>query len=118
MAILKKSIYLAKLNSIKSIVEKNNDKQKQNLVGINLANEFNKLLREIGQDYPDLKSSLPAEITSNGPFRDMSMADMNYTDFEIYTETVISLLNLVENWFKGKLTRSSSRPHLRYGRVK
>jgi hypothetical protein len=97
MAIQKKSIHLAKLNSIKSVVEKATDKQKQDLIGTNLANEFNKLLDEIGQDYSELKSSLPAKITSQGPFSDMQKADVNYTDLEIFTETVMSLLNLVEN---------------------
>lgn len=97
MAISKKSIFLAKLNSIKSIIEKASDKQKQDLIGTNLANEFNKLLRELSEEYPDLKSSLPAEIPSKGPFRDMQKADVNYIDLEIFTETVISLLNLVES---------------------
>ncbi len=97
MTIPKKTIYLTKLKSIKSVVERTSENQKQGLIGINLANEFNKLLHEISQEYPDLKSSLPAEITVNGPFRDANMADMNYTDLEIFTETVISLLNLVEN---------------------
>lgn len=96
MPISKKEIYLAKLKSIKSVVEKATDKQKQDHIGTILANEFNKLIVEIGGEYPDLKNSLPAKITSKGPFSAMEMADVNYTDLEIFTETVMSLLNLVE----------------------
>lgn len=97
MAISKKDIYLAKLNSIKSVVEKATDKQKQDNVGTILANEFNKLITEIGVEYPDIKNSLPAKITSDGPFSTVHKSDANYIDFEIFTETVISLLNLVDN---------------------
>ena len=97
MDISKKSIFLAKLNSIKSIIEKATDKQKQGLIGINLANEFNKLLKELSEEYPELKNSLPANINSNGHFSLMQKADTNYIDLEIFTETVISLLNLIEN---------------------
>ena len=97
MTISKKSIYLAKLSSIKNTIERTTDEQKHNLIGINLANEFNKLLLEIGQDYPDLKGSLPPEITSKGHFKLMQMADTNYIDLEIFTETTISLLNLVDS---------------------
>ncbi|MBU1101953.1 MAG: hypothetical protein KKA84_16270 [Bacteroidetes bacterium] len=97
MTISKKTIYLAKLNSIKSVVEKATDKQKQDMVGTILADEFNKLLSEISGEYPDIKDSLPAKITSNGPYSMMYKADSNYIDFEIFTETVISLLNLVDN---------------------
>jgi hypothetical protein len=97
MSISKKSIFIAKLNSIKSIVEKSSEKQKQDLIGTNLAHEFNKLIRELKQEYPSIQSSLPAEITANGPFSDMQKADVNYIDLEIFTEIVISLLNLVDN---------------------
>lgn len=96
MPIKKKDIFLAKLNSFKNVVEKATDKQKQDLIGTNLANEFNKLIDEIGSEYTEIKSSLPAKITSKSPFQAMEKADSNYTDFEIFTETLISLLNLVD----------------------
>jgi hypothetical protein len=97
MVIAKKSIFIAKLNSIKSIVEKSSDKQKLDLIGTILANEFNKLLLEIGEEYPELKNSLPSKITSTGPFSEMNKADINYIDLEIFTESVMSLLNLADN---------------------
>jgi len=97
MAVSKKSIFFAKLQSFKNIVEKAPNKEKQDLIGTNLAEEFNKLILEIGSEYKEIKDSLPAKITSVGPFSDMQKADVNYMDFEIFTETVLSLLNLVNN---------------------
>lgn len=46
MAISKKAIFLAKLQSFKNIVEKASNKEKQDLIGTNLAEEFNKIIVE------------------------------------------------------------------------
>lgn len=97
MTISKQAIFSARLNSIKSIIEKSSEKNKLDLIGTNLGQDFNKLLKEIGETYPEINEALPAQITFNGPFNDMQKADVNYTDLEIFTETTLSLLNLMQS---------------------
>ena len=97
MPITKKKIFLVKLNSFNNIIEKASAKQKEDFIGINLANEFNNLIDDIGKEFSEIKDSLPAKLTTNGLFSDMGKADINYLDFEIFTESLISLLNLVDS---------------------
>ena len=96
MSVPKKEIFIVKLRSIKSTVEKASDTQKKEHIAIHLGESFNSLISEIAQEYPDLKDSLPKPFTSTGMFRRLEKMEVNYLDLEIETETVLSLLNLVE----------------------
>lgn len=96
MGVSKKDILLVKLNSIKNTIENSSDAQKKENISIHIGESFNSLISEIALEYPDLKESLPKPFTSTGVFERMKKMEVNYLDFEIATETVISLLNLVE----------------------
>ncbi|MBU1101955.1 MAG: hypothetical protein KKA84_16280 [Bacteroidetes bacterium] len=97
MSIDKKDIFIVKLKSIKSTIEKASDTQKKENIAMHLGEGFNSLISEIGQVYPDIKESLPKPFTASGPLQRLKKMDVNYLDLEITTETVMSLLNLVEN---------------------
>ena len=96
MPIQKKDIFTVKLKSIKNTIEKASDTQKKEHIAIHLGESFNSLISEIAQEYPDLKDSLPKPFTSTGVFQRMKKMEVNYLDLEISTETVLSLLNLIE----------------------
>lgn len=96
MSVSRKDIFFVKLKSIKSTIEKASDSQKKEHIAIHLGDSFNTLITEIAQEYPALKDSLPKPFTSTGLFQRLKQMEVNYLDLEIATETVISLLNLVE----------------------
>lgn len=96
MTVSKKDIFFVKLKSIKSTIEKASDAQKKEHIAIHLGESFNTLITEIAQEYPELKDCLPKPFTSTGVFQRMKKMEVNYLDLEIATETVISILNLVE----------------------
>ena len=96
MSILKKDIFFVKINSIKDTIKKASATQKIEKIAIHLGDSFNTLISEIAQEYHELKESLPKPFTSTGTFQRMKIMEANYLDLEIATETVISLLNLVE----------------------
>jgi hypothetical protein len=96
MAVSKKDVFLAKLSSIKNIIEKASDVQKKEHIAIHLGESFNSLISEISEEYPELKDSLPKPFTSTGVFHRMKKCEVNYLDLEIATEMVLSMLNLIE----------------------
>ena len=61
-----------------------------------LGTEFNKVRKEIGEEYPDLKDALPAEISTRGPGASMGKAMATFLDLEILCEQVLNLLSLVD----------------------
>jgi len=96
MSLSKKEILYAKLNSIKTTIEKSSEVQKKEQIAIHLMDSFNELISETAKSYPDLKDSLPKPITSGGVNHRLKKADVNYLDLEINTEIILSLLNLIE----------------------
>jgi len=96
MTISKKDLFFTQLNSIKSTIEKSSDSQKKEHIALYIGDSFNKIISEIEQEFPDLKSALPQKITSSGIYNRVSKCNINYLDLEIATETTLSLLKLVE----------------------
>ena len=86
----------ARLNSLKTTLERASEKQKNGPAGKALAENFNAILQEIETAFPDLKSSLPARITARGPFAHMGAADVSYLDLEVFAEQALSLLQFVQ----------------------
>ena len=86
----------ARLTSLKTTLERASEKQKNGPAGKALAENFNTILQEIETTFPDLKSSLPARVTSHGPFADKGAADVSYLDLEVFAEQTLSLLQLVQ----------------------
>jgi hypothetical protein len=86
----------ARLNSIKATLERASEKQKGGPAGTALAENFNRILEEVGTAFPELKSALPARITSLGPLARVGSSDVSYLDLEVFAEQVLSLLQFVQ----------------------
>ena len=86
----------ARLHSIKTILERASEKQKNGPIGAGLADNFNAILREVETLFPQLKQALPALISTRGAFSSMGLAGASYLDLEVFAEQVLSLLEVVE----------------------
>jgi len=85
----------AQLRSFKSTLEKATDKQKEGLVTIALAENFNRMVEQTIQLFPELKDHLPQKIESATSMkRRAGVSDVNYLDLEILTDQVFSLIQL------------------------
>ena len=93
----KSELLKARTRSIKSTLRDATQEQKKGHAGISLAENFNKILRDIAEMHPDLASSLPSEITWKGPFAQMRMSDVSYLDLEVMVDQVLALLDLMED---------------------
>ncbi len=96
MKVRKIDIFKTKARSIKATLENASEKARQGRAGIGLAENFNQLLKEVSEEFPDLKDSLPKPISSKGPFARAGVSDSSYLDLEIFSEQVLSLLDLVD----------------------
>lgn len=93
----KTDLLRARARSFKSTLQNASAKEKEGPTGTALAENFNKILQEAGNTFPDLKDSLPASITSRGPFARMGKSDASYLDLEIMADQLLSLLDLVDD---------------------
>lgn len=85
----------AKLDGIKTTLERVPASDKTGHIGITIAKDFNTVLQEMGEIYPELASGLPSPIGITGPFRQLGKAGASYTDLEILCEQVLNLVRLV-----------------------
>lgn len=87
----------ARARSFKSTLQKATAKEKEGPAGTALAENFNKIVQEAGNAFPDLKDSLPAPITSRGPFARMGKSDVSYLDLEVMADQLLAMLDLVDD---------------------
>ena len=95
MGIDKAKLLQAKLDGIRATLERATEKQKKDLVSIAMAEDFNRIVADVAEAYPELKGSLPQEIKPHRMARDLGMSEVNYLELEIYLEQVLRLLNAV-----------------------
>jgi hypothetical protein len=96
MAISKKQLLRTRLKAIRSTLHGASAKEKEGLAGISLTENFNTILTEIAEEYPELKDSLPTHISSRGPFQRIGKSSVSYLDLEALADQAIALLDLVE----------------------
>lgn len=92
----KVAILRAKAQSIKSVLEKIPPTQKQENIAVALAHDFNDIVKEIGEAFPELASSLPKPIHATTSMKILRKADVSYLDLEIFTEQILTLLQLAQ----------------------
>ena len=93
----KTDILRARARSFKSTLHNATAKEKEGPAGTALAENFNKIVEETVQTFPDLKESLPARITSRGPFARMGKSDVSYLDLEVMADQLLAMLDLVDD---------------------
>lgn len=86
----------ARVRSLKSTLQNASSKEKSNSAGTALAMNFNKIVEDTAKVYPDLKDSLPASITSDGPFSHMGVSDVTYLDLEVFADQLIAMLDVMD----------------------
>ncbi len=96
MAIDKVKLLKAKLDGIRTTLQRSSEQQKKELAPTLLAKDLNGVIDEVAKTYPDLKDALPKPVLSSTPARRLGMSDVRYLDVEIFVEQVLRLLNLVE----------------------
>ena len=87
----------ARARSFKSTLQNASPKEKEGPAGTALAKNFNKIIEETGETYPDLKDSLPGKITWLGPFARMGKCDVSYLDLEVLADQLLAMLDLVDD---------------------
>jgi hypothetical protein len=97
MPISQLELLKTRVKSIKVTLERASTKEKGELAGKALAENFNSLIQEIETAYPELRSALPARITAHGPFAHMGASDVSYLDLEVFVDQVLNLLELVHD---------------------
>jgi hypothetical protein len=86
----------AKVQSIKTVLEKTSPKEREKKVTLHLAEQFNDILKEIGTAYPEAAPHLPKPIPVEG-FSQFGLAAVGYVDLMIFAEQVLHVLALIES---------------------
>jgi hypothetical protein len=94
MSIPRKRLIAAKLQGIIAILERTPAADKNKLIALHLAQEFNETLKAISDEYPDIAELLPRALSTRGPMIDAGKAPASFLDLEIACEQVLNLLEL------------------------
>jgi hypothetical protein len=85
----------ARVQAFKTNLEKTAHKQKTSMLTYTLGEQFDNLLKEILDLYPEVKRHLPEPVcreTGMGVKR----VTINYLDLEIMVDTLINILGVIE----------------------
>lgn len=96
MAISKRQLLRTRLKAIRSTLHGASAKEKEGLAGISLTENFNAILTEVAEEYPELKDSLPKHISGHGPFKRVGKSSVSYLDLEALADQAIALLDLIQ----------------------
>lgn len=96
MDIPKVRLLKARARAFKTTLAQASSKEKQAKAGVGLAENFNAIVKDIGEEYPDLKDSLPSRITSLSALRSLGQSDASYLDVEVLADQVLALLDIME----------------------
>jgi hypothetical protein len=97
MNIPRKRFIAAKLLGITGTLERAPASDKNKLIALHLAHEFNEILKAVSDEYPGLAPSLPRPLSTRGPMIDAGKAPASFLDLEIACEQVLNLLDLVDD---------------------
>ena len=86
-----------KLRAIRSTLDKVPHDKKQGPAGLDVARNFNTILKEVSSAFPDIAADLPKPLAERGAFDVMGKVDASYLDIEILSEQVLGLLDLADD---------------------
>lgn len=87
----------ARLQAVTSVLEKTSPKEREGSVSTHLADEFNGIVKEIGEAFPDAAPHLPKPIASSTPFSKLGKSDVHYVDLMVMVEQVLRVVSVVES---------------------
>jgi hypothetical protein len=96
MSIPKIRLLKARALAFKNTLAQASAKERDGHAGKGLAENFNAIVKAIGEEYPDLEDSLPKPITSSGPFARHGLSDASYLDIQVLADQVLALLDIME----------------------
>src|SRR6266446_5298531 len=86
----------AKVEAVENALEKTAPKQRENRVSIHLAKDFNAVVKEIQDAFPDGAPYLPKPILWTTTHARMQFSDVSYVDLMIMAEQV-RILSVIES---------------------
>jgi hypothetical protein len=96
MAIPPAQLMQAKLQGIKTALERAPASEKNHSASVALAGEFNRVIEQAAAEYEDIADALPKPVTWSGMTARAGRSDVSFMDLEALTEQVLNLLRLVD----------------------
>ena len=90
-------IIKVQLEGIKDTLIGASERQKSNQVSLTVANDFNKLLQKVVDEYPDIKEALPEPIPFHRQLQINGLAAVSFLDLEVKANQVIKVIELLES---------------------
>ena len=87
----------AKVQAVKSVLEKTSPKEREGKVSSHLALDFNAVVKEIAAAFPEAAPHLPKPIHANLQLRHMGLSNIGFVDLMILAEQVLRVLSVVES---------------------
>jgi hypothetical protein len=104
----------AKVLAYKNTLDSRSGKDKEQRVGIQIAEEFNAVLEEIRKESPDAAAHLPKPIACKGVFaRDLRLSDIKFLELEMILNQVLAILDLLREATNGEHDGSGRDPRKR-----
>ncbi len=86
----------AKVGAYQKVLSQAASRDKEGLVSITLAKQFNSLLDEVKKACPEAEPHIPRPITWESAFSQLAVADVSFLDLEVLVEQVSSILAVVD----------------------
>lgn len=98
MPIAPQTLLRAKLQGIRTTLERTPPADKKNRVALALLNDFNDIMQALGEHFPDIASALPKRVTSrSSALRRVGQSEITFLDLEALCEQALNLLALVDD---------------------
>jgi hypothetical protein len=88
----------ARVEAFKSVLDRATPKEREGRVSKHLADEFNTILKEIGEECPDAAPHLPKPVRTAMPMMaKVGLSEIGYVDLLVMAEQVLRVLSVVES---------------------
>jgi len=85
----------AKVRAFIETLKEHTEPTKAVHISLSLGENFNNLLAEVANEYPEVANALPRHISSTGAFFSTGKAEATYLDLEIYARQIANMLGLI-----------------------
>jgi hypothetical protein len=93
---MKVQILKAKVQGVLDGLKNATPKQKGGRVSLHGEQEINRVIKDIGDAYPELRDDLPKQIVTMSQAQYAGESDVTFTDLEIIAQTLLKILEIVE----------------------